>query len=496
MPSRDRDFPCRFFVPPNWQLPKHEYNPCSMSWAQTLFPLTARLNAHNHLELGGCDVADLAEKFGTPLYLFDETTLREQATRALNAFTSRWNNVLVLYATKAYFAPFLARLYQQLGLGLDVTSEGEIVIACSAGFNPDTIYVHGNNKTPEEIRAALSAGISHFVLDNLDEISRLSSLVVQHQPSAKTSPHIGPSSQSSVLSPQSSVPSPSHSVLRLLIRLSPNIDAHTHRYMTTGVADSKFGLGISNGMAEQAARQVLQHDNFKLVGLHFHIGSQVFDTNALREALYAVLDVAADWRAKFNFDFQELNIGGGWGVAYNESQTTLDIETFAENTTRVLRQGLRERGLNENLKLIVEPGRGLIARAGVALYRVGSVKEIPSVRSYVAIDGGMGDNVRPALYGAHYSAFLANRMNEHPGHEYAIAGRYCEQGDVLIERAALPETRAGDLLAIPVAGAYQLPMSSNYNLIPRPAVLLVNDGNARLVRRRETLEDMLSCDLD
>ncbi|TAH51979.1 MAG: diaminopimelate decarboxylase, partial [Chloroflexota bacterium] len=313
------------------------------------------------------------------------------------------------------------------------------------------------------------SNITHFVVDNLDEISRLSHLASVHSPSA---------------------------ICHLLIRLSPNIDAHTHRYMTTGVADSKFGLGISNGMAERAAREILKHKNLKLVGLHFHIGSQVFDTDALREALNAVLEVAADWQAKFNFALRELNIGGGWGVAYNETQSTLDIETFAENTTNVLREGLRARGLNENLKLIVEPGRGLIARAGVALYRVGSVKEIPNVRNYVAIDGGMGDNVRPALYGAHYSAFLANRIHENPTREYAIAGRYCEQGDVLIERAQLPETRVGDLLAIPVAGAYQLPMASNYNLIPRPAVILVNDGNAKLVRRRETIEDMLACDID
>ena len=434
-----------------------------------LFPLTARTNSSNHLELGGCDVVELAEKFGTPLYIFDEATIREQATRALNAFHSRWEDVVVLYATKAYFAPFLARLYQELGVGLDVTSEGEIVIAKHAGFDANKIYVHGNNKTPEEIRAALHANITHLVVDNLDEISKLSELA--------------------------SVVRPSSSVVHCLIRLSPNIDAHTHRYMTTGVADSKFGLGISNGMAERAAREILRHRNLQLVGLHFHIGSQVFDTDALREALHAVLDVAADWKAKFNFDLRELNLGGGWGVAYNETQTTLEMDAFAENTTRALREGLRARDLNEHLKLIVEPGRGLIARAGVAMYRVGSVKEIPGVRTYIAIDGGMGDNVRPALYGAHYRAFLANRFNQNSTREYAIAGRYCEQGDVLIENTRLPETHVGDLLAIPVAGAYQLPMASNYNLIPRPAVVLVNDGNARLVRRRETIQDMLACDV-
>lgn len=440
-----------------------------MSWSPVLFPLTARIEQQNHLEIGGCDLVQLAQEFGTPLYIYDEATIRAQAMRALNAFRSRWQDTVVLYATKAYFSPFLAHIYQELGLGLDVTSEGEIVIARDARFDGRTIYVHGNNKTPEEIRAALSAGIAHFIVDNLDEIVNLETLVAQHVP---------------------------HARVKCLIRLSPNIDAHTHRYMTTGVADSKFGLGINNGMAERAAREILQKEHLELVGLHFHIGSQVFDTDALREALNAVLDVAADWRTKLGFVLQELNIGGGWGVAYNETQMTLEMEAFAENTTQALREGLRARGLNGNLKLIVEPGRGLIAQAGVALYRVGSVKEIPGVRSYVAIDGGMGDNVRPALYSAQYTAVLANRLNEDNAHEYAIAGRYCEQGDVLIERAPLPEMRVGDLLAIPVAGAYQLPMASNYNLIPRPAVVAVNDGHARLVRRRETIEDMLACDID
>jgi diaminopimelate decarboxylase len=433
-----------------------------------LFPVTARPNALNHLEIGGCDIVQLADRFGTPLYVYDEKTLREKAGRARQAFESRWENALVLYATKAYFAPFLARLYRELGLGLDVTSEGEIVLARHAGFDPNTIYVHGNNKTREEIRAALDAGITHFVIDNLEDISNIGSLAASD---ARTKP-------------------------QLLIRLSPNIDAHTHRYMTTGVADSKFGLGISNGMAERAAREILQTGNLELVGLHFHIGSQVFDTDALSEALNIVLDTAAGWQGRFNFHFDELNIGGGWGVAYNETGTTLDIESFAENTVRALTEGVRARGLDPSFKLIVEPGRGLVARAGVALYRAGSVKEIPGVRTYIAVDGGMGDNVRPALYAAQYRAFLANRITDEPAREYAIAGRYCEQGDVLIERARLPETRVGDLLAVPVAGAYQLPMASNYNLVPRPAVVLVNNGSARLVRRRETVEDMLAADLD
>jgi diaminopimelate decarboxylase len=435
----------------------------------TLFPLTAKIGTTQHLVIGGCDTVALAQQFGTPLYVFDAETIRVQAERASALLQKSWHDSLVLYATKAYFAPFLARIYDELGLGLDVTSEGEIVIAGAAGFDPSRIYVHGNNKTSEELGSAFTHGISHFVVDNLDEVTKLDSAAAEFR---------------------------GRVTARCLIRLSPNIDAHTHRYMTTGVADSKFGLGIQNGMAEQAARECVGSANLRLVGLHFHIGSQVFDADALREALNVVLDAAADWRHKFGFELQELNIGGGWGVAYNESQTSLDIENFLTHTTQSLCEGLKSRGLPETLKLLVEPGRGLIARSGVALYRVGSVKEIPNVRSYIAIDGGMGDNVRPALYGAQYSAFLANRMRDQATKEYAIAGRYCEQGDVLIERAELPETRIGDLVAVPVAGAYQLPMASNYNLIPRPAVVVVNDGVARLVRRRETIKDMLACDVD
>lgn len=433
-----------------------------MSW-QELFPLTSRINSQNHLELGGCDVESLAREFGTPLYVFDELTLREQARRALEAFRTRWRNTELLYATKAFFAPFLAQLWRELGLGLDVTSEGEMVIARRAGFDPDRIYVHGNNKTPAEICAALDMGITHFVVDNIDEIAVLADLAP--------------------------------SVLSLLIRLSPDVDAHTHRYMTTGVADSKFGLGIANGAAERARDEIARHKKLVLVGLHFHIGSQVFDSGAQHVALGAALELASAWKTHAKFELRELDLGGGWGVAYNESQLSLDVDSFAANAVRSLEAGLARGNLDPQIKLLVEPGRALVARAAVALYRVGSVKEIEGIRTYVAVDGGMGDNIRPALYGARYQPFLGNRMNELRSHEYAIAGRYCEQGDLLIEHAALPPVRPGDLIAMPVAGAYQLPMASNYNLIPRPALVLVRDGQARLVRRRETIDDMLAGDL-
>jgi diaminopimelate decarboxylase len=431
-----------------------------------LFPLTARTNAMNHLEIGRCDLTGLAQEYGTPLYIFDETTLRGQATHARDIFQSYWRDSLVLYATKAYLSPFLARLYRELGLGLDVTSEGELEIARRVSFPADKIYLHGNNKTDAEIRTALALGVTHLVVDNQDELARIATLAHQFQ--------IEP---------------------RLLLRLSPDIDPRTHRYLTTGVADSKFGLGITNGDAERALKEIHRFSNLSLIGLHVHIGSQIFETDAIVRALNIALDLAAEWHARFGLELRELDVGGGWGVAYSEFQQSLDVESLAAILCNALREGLHARQLSPNVKLLVEPGRALVARAGVALYRVGSIKQITGVRTYAAIDGGMGDNIRPALYGAQYTARVANKFCSPQTETYSIAGRYCEQGDVLIDSVELPKLEMGDLLVIPNAGAYQLPMASNYNLIPRPAVVFVRDGHAQLVRRRETLDDLLACDV-
>lgn len=443
-------------------------------------PITARVNNAHNLEIGGCDAEALAEEFGTPLYVFDLATLRSLAETASSACSKLWQDSTVLYATKAYFSPFLAELYKGLGVGLDVTSEAEIEIARRAGFSCEKIYLHGNNKTAAEIRSALSAGIEHLVVDNLDEIGLISLLANEICAEPVLARDGGPVRE---MTP------------RLLIRLSPNIDANTHRYLTTGVADSKFGLGIANGAATRAFEEILYYPNLNLVGLHLHIGSQVFETERLSEALGVALDLAAEWRDRYGFALKELNLGGGWGVAYDESQNSLDIEQVLRILTDSLREGLDSRGLDKNVRLVVEPGRALIARAAVALYRVGSIKESGGGRTYAAVDGGMGDNIRPALYGSPYNAFAANKMDAPATRVYAIVGRYCEQGDVLIESARLPELRGGDLLAIPVAGAYQIPMASNYNLIPRPAVVVVDNTDAKLVRRRETIDDMLACEL-
>ncbi len=429
--------------------------------------MTAAANAADHLELGGCDTVELAREFGTPLYVFDEVTLRAQARRARDAFETRWNNSTLLYATKAYFSPFLADLYRDLELGLDVTSEGELEIARRADFDPARIYLHGNNKTHAEIRCALEMNVEHIVVDNPDEIPIIAALA-----------------HGLARSP------------RLLIRLSPDIDPHTHRYLTTGVADSKFGLGVANGEAERGYRAIARHSNLQVVGLHLHIGSQIFEVQAIVHALERALDLAADWRDRFGFELQELDIGGGWGVAYTPEQQSIPVDDLAENLCAALRAGLDTRALSPKVKLLLEPGRALIARAAVSLYRVGSIKTISAERTYASVDGGMGDNIRPALYGARYTARLANTFNAPTARAYAIAGRYCEQGDVLIDSIKLPTLERGDLLALPNAGAYQLPMASNYNLIPRPAVVLVRAGQARLLRRRETIDDMLACDLN
>jgi diaminopimelate decarboxylase len=435
-----------------------------------LFPLTTRINEQDHLEIGGCDVVALAREYGTPLYIFDDAHLRARAREIREAFQARWRNTLILYATKAYFSPYLARIFKDAGLGIDVTSEGELEIARRVDFPRDRIYLHGNNKTPAEIRAALALGVEHIVVDNLDEIALLAQIARELD-----------------VTP------------RVLLRLAPAIDPHTHRYLATGIAESKFGLPLPTGDALNAARLVTRHSpRLTLVGLHAHIGSQIFDLEPYRDTVRIVLDFAQELCDAVGFELRELDLGGGWGVAYTEEQQALAPNTIAAAITDAL-SNIQLPASNfqpptSSLQLLVEPGRALVAQSAIALYTVGAVKNI-GVRTYVSVDGGMGDNIRPALYGARYTAHVANRMNTETTTRVAIAGRYCEQGDILIESVMLPRVAPGDLIAIPCAGAYQIPMASNYNLIPRPAVLAVCDGNARVIRRRETVEDMLRCEV-
>jgi diaminopimelate decarboxylase len=306
-------------------------------------------------------------------------------------------------------------------------------------------------------------GVDHVIVDNLNEIESLASIAKD----LKVTP-------------------------RVLFRLAPAIDPHTHRHMATGIAESKFGLPMQSGVALDAARIVAQYPHLTLVGLHVHIGSQVFELAPYRDTIAAVTDFACELQSATGFQLQELDLGGGWGVAYTDDQTTMAIDAVAETVASMIAE---RRPLTANTRLIFEPGRALVAQSAIAVYSVGSIKEIKGVRTYVSVDGGMGDNIRPSLYGAKYSACIANKMNDAPTTQVAIAGRYCEQGDILIDSVTLPQAAIGDLIAIPCAGAYQIPMASNYNLIPRPAVISVRDGNARIIRRRETIDDMLRCEM-
>ena len=428
-----------------------------------VFSMNARVNVRNHLEIAGCDAVELAREFGTPLYVYDDAHLRARAAELRNAFATRWRNSLLIYATKAYYSPYLARIFKDAGLGIDVTSEGELEIARRVGLEPDKIYLHGNNKTPAEIRAAFVLGVTHIIVDNLDEIELLAQIAGELDVRPK-----------------------------VLLRLAPAIDPHTHRYMATGVAESKFGLPMHTGAALQAVQRVAAlAPRLQLVGLHVHIGSQVFELDPYRDAVRALFDFAHEVRDSAGIELTEMDLGGGWGVPYSNDVARLEI---AEVADAIVGEIKTQKPGTSNLKLLFEPGRALVAQSAVALYTVGSVKDIAGVRKYVAVDGGMGDNVRPALYGAKYTARLANKMNDAPTQHVSIAGRYCEQGDLLIENVDLPNAVTGDVLAIPCAGAYQIPMSSNYNLIPRPAVVAVHEGHVRVIRRRETIEDMLRCE--
>ncbi|MBM3135054.1 MAG: diaminopimelate decarboxylase [Chloroflexi bacterium] len=440
--------------------------------------MTAGVNDAGHLTIGGCDATELARQFGTPLYVLDEATIRAQARAYKSAFATHYPDSAVAYASKAYLSLALARLLAEEGLGLDVVSGGELFVAHRAGFPPERVHFHGNNKSPEELAMALELGVGRIVVDNMYELRLLSELAARRGVT-----------------------------VAILLRLSPGVDPHTHAYNTTGLVDSKFGLPIVTGQAEEAVTEALRLPGLRLLGLHAHIGSQILELAPYRQTVATLFDFAAAMYARYGpgatergttespptFVLAEFGPGGGWGITYTPEQESPTIPAIAETIATAVRQNAARVGLPLP-RLFVEPGRSIVGRAGVALYRVGAIKDIPGVRCYVAVDGGMADNMRPALYGARYVALAANHLHEPCTQTVTIAGKYCESGDILIQEAALPPLAAGDLLAIPAAGAYCLALSSNYNLALRPAVVMVCAGMARLIRRRETYDDLLRCE--
>jgi diaminopimelate decarboxylase len=425
-----------------------------------LFPVTYRVNGRGHMEVGGCDLVELAHEHGTPLYVYDEDTVRVRCLEFMSAMGSRGD---VLYSAKAFSSPAFLRVVASQGLGLDVVSAGELHTALVAGCPAERIVFLGNNKSLADIAAAWKAGVT-LVLDGFHEFELLRRVV------------------------------PAGRRIRCLVRVSPGVRPDTHDFISTGQLDSKFGFSLESGAARAAVEQALAHDRVELVGLHSHIGSQIFELGAHVAAMEAMLDLVDELRSDLGFEPSRLGAGGGLGIAYTTSDDPPTPRDFVETLLAALDAGVARRGLSTP-RLVVEPGRAIAGPAGVALYTVGSIKDIPGVRRYVAVDGGMGDNIRPKLYGARYEAILAADPEAAPTELVTIAGKYCESTDILVTDVALPPLESGDVICMPAAGAYSLAMASNYNGMPRPAVVMVRDGGARLIRRRETFEDLLAAEI-
>lgn len=435
----------------------------AMKETPPFFPLGSAVNDHGHLTIGGCDSVDLAEKYGTPLYVFAEEDIRARAREFKREFTGRLPSARIVYAGKACLNLTIAKIIAEEGLGLDVVSGGELEIARSAGFPTKNIYFHGNNKSDAELELALATGVGRIVVDNAWELERLDAIT-------------------SVRSRRADV----------MLRIKPGIDPHTHAKITTGNIDSKFGFGLDD--AELAVGRIMSSDRLNLVGFHYHIGSQIFEIQPFLDAMKTALEFIAEIKKRYGFITQELDAGGGFAVQYLSGKAPPSVAEYAEFivshfTDECCRLGLKPPSLT------VEPGRATIARAAVALYTVGVIKDIPGIRRYVCVDGGMADNIRPALYGACYEPYLANRMADASHQICTVAGRFCESGDILAADVMLPEAEPGDILVMPVCGAYCVPMSSNYNAFLRPAVVMVEEGQSRLIRRRESIEDLLRTDL-
>jgi diaminopimelate decarboxylase len=411
------------------------------------------VNEKGHLEIAGCDVTELAAEFSTPVYLYAEDDIRWRAREYLRAFGERTDAFEVLFASKALPCTAIYRVCQEEGLSVDVASGGELHMALKAGYDPARVHLHGNNKSEAELRYAADVGVGHLILDSFDEIDRVERILDRTQ--------------------------------RVLIRITPGIAASTHSYIQTGQLDSKFGFGLADGLAERAVERVRASSKLELVGLHAHIGSQIFEL----EPYVKAIEVLADFTRSLDLEPELLNVGGGLGIAYLDTDEPPSIDDYVEVKVRGV-----ERVFDPPPRILVEPGRSLVGNAGMTAYRVGTVKEIPGVRTYVAVDGGMSDNLRPMLYGSHYEAVIADRAGEAPDTPATVAGMHCESGDVIVRDAELAAPRVGDVLVTPATGAYGHAMANNYNGVPRPPVVLCRDAEARVVVSRESWDDLVARD--
>ena len=426
-------------------------------------PITSKINNKGHLEVGGCDLVGLAAEFGTPLYVIDETTVRSRCREYKTAFKNRYDNSQVIYACKALCNTAIVKIMNNEGLGLDVSSGGELYTAKKANCNLNSVYFHGNNKSKKELEEAVEWGAGRIVVDNFDELRNLDEITKK----------LGKK-------------------IDILFRINPGIEAHTHEFIQTGRIDSKFG--ISKEKAAEAAGLTRKMTYVNYLGLHAHIGSQIFEVSPYLAEIEILGRLADQIRTETGLKAEEIDIGGGLGIDYSGADEAPSIDSFAERTVSHFIKTCKEFKLNDP-KLILEPGRSVIGTAGVTVYTIGMVKDIPGVRKYAAVDGGMSDNPRPILYDAKYDALLANRARETKKEKVTIAGRFCESGDKLIKDIELPEVKVGDILAVFGTGAYNYSMASNYNRVGRPAMVLVLNGIPTLILKRESYDDLILNDV-
>lgn len=435
-----------------------------MNERETLF-----IDDNGHLSIGGCDTVELANRFGTPLYVFDEQYIRNMMRIYRDTIASQYNGYgKVLYASKAFSCQAIYKIAEQENIGVDVVSGGELYTALSVGFPAQDIYLHGNNKLPYELEEAVEAGVGGIIVDSYLEADRLDQIAQNH-----------------------------NKIQPVLIRVNPGVEAHTHAYVQTAKPDSKFGFAIANGTALEMTQYLLTKKNLKLVGYHCHIGSQIFEKQSFVLAVQKMMDFMLDVKDKTTFEAEVLNIGGGFGVYYTDEDPKLKMQDYAEYLTTML-TAIKQKAQENNLKLpyiLMEPGRSIVGEAGITLYKAGAIKDIPTVRKYVAIDGGMFDNPRYALYQSKYTIMLANRANEKSTEQVSIAGKCCESGDLIAVNVPLPEVKTGDIVAVLTTGAYNYSMASNYNRNFIPQAILVKDGNARVIVKKQTYQDLVRNDV-
>jgi len=430
-----------------------------------VWPQTAQRSGEGVLTLGGIDVRDLAAEHGTPLLVLDEDDLRARCRAWRQAFEAWPSGATVAYAGKAFLSKAVVRIVDEEGLGLDVCTGGELAVALAAGFDPARLWFHGNNKSVAELRRAVEAGVGTVVVDSYEEIVRLAAIAEEATPQ------------------------------RVYVRVTPGVEAHTHEYVQTGQEDQKFGFSLASGAAEEAVRRVLSLPSLRLAGIHCHIGSHIFDTHGFSLAAHRMVELLAAIRDEHGIELPELDLGGGHGIAYTAADDPMSTADHAAGLRAIVEKECANAGLAVP-RVVVEPGRAVVGPTTVTLYEVGTVKDLPGLRTYVSVDGGMSDNIRTALYDARYTAVLASRTSSAEPRNVTLCGKHCESGDIVVHDVPLPADLApGDLVAVPASGAYHRSMASNYNHVPRPPVVAVKDGASRVLVRRETEDDLLALDV-